>query len=84
MDEFTTFEKLIDQTTVRNDSIFYRWDSLYQKYQILEKKYKANLVKIENLNCENEILLGLRSSVRLSENEVDCAEMKDSEIIIMK
>lgn len=83
MDEFSTFEKLIDQTTMRNDSILYRWDSLYQKYQILEKKYKANLVKIENLNCENEIMLGLRSSIRISENEVDCAEMKDP-IIIMK
>ena len=49
----------------------------------MEKRYKANLVKIENLNCENEILLGLRSSV-MSENEVDCVEMKESENIIMK
>jgi hypothetical protein len=83
MDEFTHFEKLIDQTTVRNDSILYKWDSLYHRCQIMEKRYKANLVKIENLNCENEILLGLRSSV-MSENEVDCVEMKESENIIMK
>jgi hypothetical protein len=29
MDEFVTFEKLIDKTTLRNDSILYRWDSLF-------------------------------------------------------
>jgi hypothetical protein len=80
-DEIRQFEALVTISQERNEMIFSHWDRLYQKYCMLEKKYNENLVKIENLNVENDILLGLRSSIK--SDQIDCSE-KNSKVIIIK